>query len=156
MQVTTYKNALFGCWVITGVAAVLLMVYLGLAHTYGIKFQMAYALPESERIMVRSGCYLLAIIGFPVTNLIRHVQLRLNQTMPGTRSAQQRYQTTILVSMSLLQSSALLGLLLFGLGDGRNSLYILVGMSALAIYLYRPKDYELQAIEAALAAKSTD
>ncbi len=147
------KNELLGCWVITGLAVCLLGVYLAVALMWGATFQTEYSLQEGDRILVRTVCYALAIIGFPMTNLIRHMQLRLNQTMPGVRTAQQRYQTTIIVSMTLVQSNALLGVMLYCLGDGRNSLSILLGMSGLAIYLYRPKYPEYQAIKVALEAE---
>lgn len=150
------KNVLFGCWLITGFAACLLGVYLVLALHWGGMLQSEFPMQESERIVLRTVCYALAIIGFPLTNLIRHMQLRLNQTMPGLRTAQQRYQTTILVSMTLVQSNALFGVLLYALGDGRNSLSILFGMSLLAIYLYRPKYQEYQNISAVLESRQTE
>jgi hypothetical protein len=79
-----------------------------------------------------------------MTNLLRHIQLKLNQTMPLTQlayrvEARRRYLLTVIVSMTLMESIGTFGFVLFMLGDGNNNLIILTGMSALGLYLYRPK-----------------
>jgi hypothetical protein len=88
-----------------------------------------------------------------MTNLLRHIQLRLNQTMPGAKSAKSRYLLTVIVSMSLVESIGVFGLVMFLLGDSFNTLYIFIGMSALGMYLYRPKWVEYESIVAALAGR---
>lgn len=94
---------------------------------------------------------MLAIIAFPITNLIRHIQLRLNQTMPGKKSAKSRYLLTIFVSMVLIEGVGALGFVMFLLGDDFNTLYIFTGLSALGLYLYRPKAEEYGKIVEKLA-----
>jgi hypothetical protein len=108
-------------------------------------------LPEERRVVFRTSFYVIAIIAFPITNLIRHIQLRLNQTMPGNKSAKSRYLLTVIVSMLLVEGVGTLGIVMFMLGDDFNTLYIFLGLSALGVYLYRPKEDEYDRIVDALA-----
>lgn len=106
---------------------------------------------ESQRTLVRSIFYVITIVLFPLTNLLRFILLRLNQTMPGTRTAAQRYFTTVCVTQSLLHSVAVFGLIMFLLGDGLNTFYIFSVLGCLAVFLHRPRDSEYASIEQALS-----
>jgi F0F1-type ATP synthase membrane subunit c/vacuolar-type H+-ATPase subunit K len=110
--------------------------------------------PQDRLITYRTLFYGLAIITFPLTNLIRYIQVRLCQTMPGDRSAKRRYLTAVIVSMVLVETIGILGIILFLLGDGLNTLYIFTGLAALGFVLYRPKPSEYAGIVAALAHRS--
>lgn len=145
------KNELFPHWIVVGLMLLTLMVYLLICHLFDHALQES--LPEERRVFIRSVFYVIAIVAFPVTNLIRHIQLRLNQTMPGNRSAKSRYLLTVIVSMTLVESVGVLGFVMFMLGDDFNTLYIFLGLSALGLYLYRPKIEEYQQIVAALTSK---
>jgi hypothetical protein len=111
-----------------------------------------------------------------MTNLIRHIQLRLNQTMPNSHSApeiddcmdaggrathgavseaKKRYLVTVIVSMSLIESVGIFGFVMFILGDNFNTLFIFSGLSALGMFLYRPKLDEYARIVEALTAQKT-
>ena len=136
-------------WFIVVIAGSMLAAYLLLCLSFGPAWQQS--IPEPQRVMVRTIFYILTIIGFPLTHLIRHIQLRLNQTMPGEKSAKSRYLLTILISMSFAEAVGILGLVMFLLGDEVNTLYIFTLLSALAIYLYRPKMQEYLDILTALA-----
>lgn len=128
-------------WIILGVMLVMLAALLIVCLTLGEQIQQP--LPEAQRVLIRTIFYVVAIITFPLTNLIRYIQLRLNQTMPfshGTANeAKSRYLVTIIVSMSLIESVGVFGLVMFILGDNVNTLYIFTGLSALGLFLYRPK-----------------
>jgi hypothetical protein len=111
--------------------------------------------------MLRTIFYVITILTFPLTNLIRHIQLRLNQTMPISYSRQEaasvakiRYLVTIIVSMSLIEVIGTFGLIMFVLGDGFNNLYIFTGLSALGLFLYRPKTDEYSEIIDAISAQN--
>ncbi len=133
-------------WVITGSMVFSLMMYLSLAHLAGAELQGTISLMEEQRILIRTVLYIVAIITLPMTNLLRHVMLRLNQTMPGPYSAARRYLVTVVVSMAMVETIGLYGLIMFVLGDDFNNLYIFTGMSALGMYLYRPKASEYRSI----------
>jgi hypothetical protein len=145
------KNALSPHWFIVDMMLVTLLVYLLICHQFGHELQAP--LPEERRVLIRSVFYGIAIVAFPITNLIRHIQLRLNQTMPGNKSAKSRYLLTVIVSMLLVEGVGVLGFVMFMLGDDFNTLYIFTGLAALGLYLYRPKMAEYERIAEALAGK---
>jgi hypothetical protein len=146
------KNDLFLHWYVVAMMLVTLMIYLFICHQFGHELQEP--LPEERRVAFRTSFYIIAIIAFPITNLIRHIQLRLNQTMPGDKSAKSRYLLTVIVSMLLVESVGVLGFVMYMLGDDFNTLYIFLGLSALGLYLYRPKEDEYFQIVEALAEKT--
>jgi len=117
-------------------------------------------LPEGQRILLRSILYGIAIITFPITNLIRYIQCRLNQTIPTNandiqNSAKKRYLITVCVSMLLMGIISSFGLILLIYGDGTNTLYIFIGLSALGVILYRPKMNEYLQIVKIMTEKNT-
>jgi hypothetical protein len=152
------KSDLILHWVIVGIMLAMLTTYVIVCHTLGEQLQQP--LPEDRRILFRSIFYVIAIVTFPLTNLIRHIQLRLNQTMPYSpathgivAAAKSRYFTTVLVSMALVEVVGVFGLVMFMLGDGFNTLYIFTGLSALGLFLYRPKADEYSGIIDAISAQ---
>lgn len=144
----TEKNDLLPHWIIVGMMLVTLVIYLVICHQFGHELQEP--IPETQRIFIRTIFYAIAIGTFPITNLIRHIQLRLNQTMPGNKPAKSRYLLTVIVSMALVEGIGVLGFVMFMLGDDFNTLYIFLGLSALGLYLYRPKQDEYSKIVEAL------
>ncbi len=152
------KTDLILPWLIVGMMLAMLAAYTVICHTLGERIQQP--LPEAQRGLIRTVLYTVAIVTFPLTNLIRHIQLRLNQTMPPRshtaheNDAKRRYLTTIIVSMALIESVGIFGLVMFVLGDGFNTLHIFIGLSVLGLFLYRPKaDEYLEIIETIAAQK---
>jgi len=153
------KSDLILPWVIVGMMLAMLAAYVIICHVMGERLQQP--LPEAQRVLVRTILYVIAIVTFPLTNLIRHIQLRLNQTMPcapatheAVAAAKSRYLATVIVSMSLVEVVGIFGLVMFIFGDGFNTLYIFTGLSALGLFLYRPKADEYAEIIAAIAAQN--
>jgi hypothetical protein len=142
------KSDLTPHWIVVAIMLMLLAGYI--VACQNMVEGLPQSLPESERIWMRTLCYALAIVMFPLTNLIRHIQLRLNQTMPSAKPAKKRYLLTIMVSMFLIHGVGILGIVMFLLGDDFNTLYILLGMAALGAFLYRPKLDEYMSIVEAL------
>lgn len=138
------SNTLIPHWIALWLTAFTLVFYLIIAHRYG--HELWQPLPDSQRIVVRTIFYALCIIGFPLTNLLRHILLRLNQTMPGKKPAGSRYMLTVIVSFIFAEGVGLFGIVMYMLGDDFNTLYIFMGLSALALYLYRPKYPEYKSI----------
>lgn len=150
------KSDLFLPWVIAGIMLAMLGVSVIVCQTIGDQLQQP--LPEAQRVLIRTLFYAVAIVTFPTTNLIRHIFLRLNQTMPYSHAAHEneakkRYLVTVIVSMSLIESVGVFGFVMFILGDNFNTLYIFSGLSALGLFLYRPKVDEYASIIEALAAQ---
>jgi len=153
------KSDLIVPWAIVGVMLAMLAAFLIACITFGDQIQQP--LPEAQRVLIRTILYVLAIVTFPATNLIRHIQLRLNQTMPYSHTApgneaKKRYLITVIVSMSLIESVGIFGFVMFILGDNFNTLYILLGLSALGMFLYRPKVDEYAKIVEALYAQKQE
>jgi hypothetical protein len=144
-------------WLIVGIMLVMLATYLVICFTIGTELQQP--LPEITRVKIRTALYIVAIVSFPMTNLLRHIQLKLNQTMPLTQAnfqaeAKKRYLVTVIVSMALMESIGAFGFVLFMLGDGNNNLIIFTGLSVLGLFLYRPKLEEYSHIVELLANKT--
>jgi hypothetical protein len=137
-------------WMITVGMASSLLIYLLIAKVYADKLPVELLLVEDARVSLRTIFYWLAILTLPFTNLLRHIQLRLNQTMPTATPPQSRYVLTVMISMLLCDTIAWYGLYLFFTGDGLNSLLIFTGLSLLGMFLYRPKLAEYQSIVEAL------
>jgi len=57
-----------------------------------------------------------------------------------------KYATAMVVSLALSESIGIYGFVLFLLGDNFRTLYIFVGISALAMLFYRPKREELETL----------
>jgi len=136
-------------WLICAAMLTFLIVYNIICQVWLIEHRLT--LPEADRIVIRSVLYVIAIILFPLTNLVRHIFLRLNQTMPSPKSAPQRYLMTIIVTQSLIEAISLFGPVMFLLGDDFNTLYIFSVLGVAGILLHRPQVNELQTIERALS-----
>jgi hypothetical protein len=145
------KSDLIFPWAIVALMFAALAAYVIVCHALSGQLQQHW--PEQQRELFRTLFYAIAIITFPITNLIRHIMVRLNRTMPGDKPPKYRYLTTIIVSMSLMEGIGILGLVMFLLGDNFNTLYIFTGLAALGLFLYRPKTEEYFSIVTALAAK---
>lgn len=145
-------NNLTPHWLICAVMLLLLITYNVACHVWGEDIRID--LDESRRVMIRTIFYVIAIVLFPLTNLMRHILLRLNQTMPGETSAERRYLVTVIVTQAMIETVSLFGLVMFMLGDDFNTLYIFTLLGVLGIYLHKPKQAELQSIIYALSVKN--
>ena len=153
------KSDLILPWVIVGIMLVTVVGLVSVCIIFGGLIQQP--LPEAQRVLIRTILYVVAIVTFPMTNLIRHIQLRLNQTMPYSNEApigvaKKRYLVTVIVSLSLIESVGIFGFVMFILGDNFNTLYIFAGLSALGLFLYRPKVNEYASIVEALTAQKQE
>ena len=138
----TFKKDFLSLWMITTSILLTLMVYLSLCYFQADKLRLATEPP----IVLRSIFYGLAIITFPLTNLLRHIMLRLNQTMQGNKPAKSRYFITVFISLCSAELIGLLGFISYLMGDDCNTLLIFCLLSALALFLYRPKIEEYQRV----------
>ncbi len=138
-------------WVIVVMMICMLMTYNIICHLIGPEIQLD--LNEDQRVFIRTVFYIVAIILFPITSLVRHILLRLNQTMPGENPAKNRYLVTIIVTMALIETVGIFGFVMFVLGDEFNTLYIFTTLGFLGVFLHRPKQEEYLQIIESLNAK---
>lgn len=139
-------------WIIVGVLLILLIILNLFCHT--LWTDMPIHMDNEQRIFIRTIFYIIAIILFPLVNLLRHILLRLNQTMPGDKPAKKRYLVTTTVSLFIIESVGIFGIIMFFLGDGFNTLYIFSVLAILGLFLHRPKQQEYEQIIEALATTS--
>jgi len=135
-------------WVIVAVMVSMLLIYNLICHFMGAEIQISMA--EEQRVFIRTILYVVTIAVFPLTNLLRHILLRLNQTMPGDNPAKNRYLMTTIVTLASIEIVGVFGFVMFVLGDGYNTLYIFTTLGALGIFLHRPREQEYRQIIAAL------
>ncbi len=135
-------------WLIIGAMVVTQIVYIVVCRNFGQQIQHPLAI--EQRILIRSVFYAIAIATFPLTTLLRHILVRLNQTMPGPKTAAQRYLLTVIVSQAMMETVGILGFVMFILGDAFNTLYIFSGLALLGFFLHRPKPEEYLSIVEAL------
>lgn len=146
------STALTPHWLVCAAMLLFFLIYNVVCHLWGEDIRQP--LDESQRVLIRTIFYVIAIVLFPLTNLLRFILLRLNQTMPGEKTAEQRYLVTIVVTQGMIEVVSLFGLIMFVLGDDFNTLYIFTLMGVVGIYLHKPKREELQSIIDALAVKN--
>lgn len=139
-------------WLICASMLLLLIAYNLACYLYPEQVRLEFD-PE-QRVVLRTVFYVLAIITFPLTNLLRHILLRLNQTMPGEKTAAQRYLLTIIITQSMIAGVSVFGPIMFALGDDYNTLNIFTVLGLLGIFLHRPRVGEHEAI--VLALSTTD
>lgn len=145
------NNDLLVHWFIVLAVTLSVAGYVFACQYLGTELQIG--VEESQRVFIRTVFYVIAIVLFPFTTLLRHILLRLNQTMPGETSAAQRYLLTVVVTQGLVEIVGIFGLLMFILGDDYNTLYIFSTMAALGIFLHRPRLSELIGIHQRLVEK---
>jgi hypothetical protein len=146
------KSELTPHWIIVGVLLTLLLTLNLFCHT--LWSDVPIHMDNEQRVFIRTIFYVIAIILFPLVNLLRHILLRLNQTMPGENPAKKRYLLTTTVTLLIIESVGLFGIIMFILGDGFNTLYIFSILAALGLFLHRPKQEEYRQIIEALATIS--
>jgi len=146
------QSDLLSAGVIRAVGLMSLIALVAVCHIYADKIQIG--LDEQQRIVIRTILYIVAITTFPVMKFVRHVLLRLNQTMSGNKSPKSRYMLTIIISMLVAESIGIYGFVMYILGDSYNTLYIFIMLSALAMFLYKPNQQEYKTLVESLEAKS--
>ena len=135
-------------WFFVGMMACMLVVYNIICQVLGTDIQINIA--EEQRVFIRTVLYVMAIILFPLVNLLRHILLRLNQTMPGNNPAKNRYLMTTIITISLIEVVGFFGFVMFILGDEFNTLYIFSVLGALGLFIHRPREQEYKQIIEAL------
>ncbi len=129
-------------WTVIGLFSILQISYIFVCHLFGN--ELRHPLELESQIILRTVFYIIAIIMFPFTRLMRYILIRLNQTMPSEKSIAQRYFIIVMISQILMEMIGLFGFILFILGDGFNTLYIFSGLAFLGFFLYRPTQEEYQ------------
>ena len=161
----TNERGLQTLWIIWAAMLGSLLVYVFLCHQFGegIRRTESHDLPLG---LIRNILSVVALVTLFLTHFIRKRMLagRFGSSgaglfKPGAVSNQPsllvHYTTAVIVSLALCDSVGLFGLVLFMLGDSFRTLHIFIGISALAMYFYRPKREELETLAIAMQTKDT-
>jgi hypothetical protein len=73
--------------------------------------------------------------------LIRKFMLKRKLSDPAQNL--QRYTAAVIVSLAISESIGIYGLVLYLLGEELSTLYTFIGISAMAMIFYRPKENEV-------------
>jgi hypothetical protein len=98
--------------------------------------------------VLRSILYVVAFVELIITKYIRNLILSAKgQFKPATQGIRhpviQKYTTAMMVALGLSESIGIYGLILFFLGKNTTDLYLLILISAAAMFMYRPKKEEV-------------
>jgi heme/copper-type cytochrome/quinol oxidase subunit 3 len=161
----TNEKGLRTLWIIWAAMAGSLLVYVFLCHQFGeeIRGRGSHDLPVG---LIRNILSVVTIVTLFLTHFIRKRMLEGPLGSPGagpfkpaTASSQPSvliyYTTAVIVSLVLCDSIGIYGLVLFFLGDSFRTLHVFIGISALAMYFYRPQREEFETLALAMQTQKT-
>jgi hypothetical protein len=152
-------------WIIWAAMFGSLLIYVFICHQLGEDMRPAGS-PDFPIDLLKNILYIVAIVTLALTHFIRKLMLagrfggsdsRLskNGAASGTPSFVARYTAALIVSLALSESIGIYGLVLFLLGANFQTLYIFIGVSAAAMFFYRPKKEELESLAIDSQTKGT-
>lgn len=148
------EKGLLMLWIIWAAIFGSLFVYIFICHQFGADIRQNIN-QNSFVPLLRNILYGVAIITLFLIHILRKLMIagkfggfQSASLKPGMQSNQPsflaRYTVTLIISLALSESIGIYGLLLFLLGEDFQTLYTFTGISALAMYFYRPKREELE------------
>lgn len=158
------EKGLVVLWVIWGAMVLSLFVYLMVCHQFGDEIRKSLnpdiRLDRMRHILfvVTAGELVLIYLvrrGMVPTPLLAAGRTYLKAAVPTVQPGiLARYTTALIISLALSESIGLYGLVLYFLGDTLQVLYTFVGISAAAMFYFRPKKVELEGFVMAMQEKS--
>ena len=142
-------------WIIWAAMLGSLAMYVIIGHLMGDEIGRNTN-PDLPVDMMRRIFYLVAAIELLIAYYLRKFMLSgrirslgMTSTRAGAITSKQpshivKYTNAMIISLALSDSIGIYGLLLFLLGDNFNTLYTFIGVSAFAMYFFRPKGYEIE------------
>ncbi len=142
--------------IIWGAILASLFIYIFISHMAGDQIRRPEN-PEFPIDLMRNILFGLAGAELLVAYYLRKRMLRGQPEGPAPDiplspeqpKALARYATAVIISLAICESIGIYGLMLFLLGDEYQTLYIFIGISAIAMFFFRPKREEL--VELAVA-----
>jgi hypothetical protein len=151
-------------WIIWAAMLGSLFFYVFICHQWGDAIRQTTS-PNFPLDLIRKILYGIAILTLILTHFIRKLMLvggsggsgqRLLKT-PGPSnqpSLLAKYTIVMIVSLALSESIGIYGFGLFLLGDTFQTLHIFIGISALAMFYYRPKKEDLETLATAMETRA--
>ena len=161
----TNERGLRTLWIIWAAMVGSLLMYVFICHQFGedIRRTASHDLPLD---LIRNILSVVALVTLFLAHFIRKRMLAgqlgssgagLFRSGPASNqpSLLVHYTAAVIVSLALSESIGIFGLVLFVLGDSFRTLHIFIGISALAMYFYRPKREELATMAIAMQTEET-
>ena len=150
------ENGLLTFWIIWAAIFGSLFIYAFICHQVGVNIQQDIG-PNFPLDLMKNVLYGVAISTLILTHFLRKFLLAgrssgpesisLNPPTPSSQSSPMgKYGVAMLASLALSESIGVYGLVLFFVGESFRTLYTFLGISALAMFLYRPKREEVEAL----------
>ena len=147
-------------WIIWASMLGSLFIYVFICHQCGDQIRRT-ASPNFPLDLMRNILYGIAIFTVFLIHILRKSMLTAGSGGSGPMSLKSlllsnqpsflaKYTTAVIVSLVLSESIGIYGFVLFLLGDDFRTLYIFIGISALAMFFYRPKREELETLAIAM------
>ncbi|MDB9823022.1 hypothetical protein OAC89_04900 [Deltaproteobacteria bacterium] len=158
------EKGLLTLWIIWAAIMVSLFIYVFICHQFGneIRGGMNQDIPLP---LFRNIFYAIALITLFAAHFFKRFMLAVKSSSalakalkPAPNAEQSpllaKYSTALIVSLALSESIGIYGFVLFLLGDGMQTLYTFIVISALSIYYHRPKREELEALAIAMKTEN--
>lgn len=150
------EKRLLTLWIIWAGIFISPFLYVLICHLWGDGIRRN-AMPNFPLDLTRNVLYGVATFTLVLTHFLRKFMFSERSSASGptslapqidlTRSSLiSRYATSMIISLALSESIGLYGFVLFLLGDNFRTLYIFVGVSALALFFYRPKREQIETL----------
>jgi len=152
----TIEKGFSSVLIIWGAMLASLFIYVFISHVAGDQIRQTQK-PEFPIALMRNILFCVAAAELLLAYYLRKRMLRVHPETPAADiplkteqpKALAKYTTAVIVSLALSECIGIYGLMLFLLGDEYQTLYIFIGVAAIAMYYFRPKKDEL--IELAVA-----
>ncbi len=150
------EKRLLSLWIIWAAIFVSLLLYVLICHLWGDGIRRN-AIPNFPLDLMRNVLYGVAIVTLILTHFLKKLMLAQRSGGSGPTSLRpqlgsnqssliSKYAVSMIVSLALSESIGLYGFVLFLLGENFRTLYIFVGISAIALFFYRPKREEIETL----------
>ena len=159
-QENAIEKGLLTLWIIWAAIMGSLLIYVFICHQFGdeIRRDMGQNFPLP---LMRNILYGIAIITLFLSHFLKRFLLggtfgnTLSKSVKSGQDSNQppflaKYSTALIVALGLSESIAIYGFVLFLLGADFQTLYIFIGISALAIFVHRPKREEIETMAVAM------
>jgi F0F1-type ATP synthase membrane subunit c/vacuolar-type H+-ATPase subunit K len=157
------QNQLSVLWIIWGAMVVTLGIYVLICHLVGDGIRQSVDL-DFPLGLLRNILYGVGIFTLFLAHFLRRFILAPRSDGSGSMSLKPpplkdqltvigKYTSAMLLSLALSESIGIYGLVLFFLGDSFQTLYIFIGISALGMFHYRPKQDEIEKLAVAMQTK---
>jgi hypothetical protein len=127
-----------------------MLTSLGIYLFVGLRTETIVQVPMDKDTfaIIKKVLYVVAFITLIATGYIRKLFLSGKiQHRPPTQTSQhpalQKYTAATTLALAMLESIGIYGLILFLIGKNTMDLYLLIVISAVAIFIYRPRKDEV-------------